>query len=70
VVVRRALVLILLAAGCRTWDVNAFGVPLGEQPRHVVAASDEDLSTEEKLGVILLVGVAVGAGIAVAVAAD
>ena len=26
---KRLLVLLLLVAGCRTWDVNAFGVPVG-----------------------------------------
>jgi hypothetical protein len=66
---KRLLVLLLLAAGCRTWDVNAFGVPLGEEPRHIQASSD-DLSSEEKLGVILILAVAVGAGVAVALAAD
>ncbi|MCK6460789.1 MAG: hypothetical protein L6Q95_12965 [Planctomycetes bacterium] len=66
---KRLLVLLLLATGCRTWDVNAFGVPLGEEPpRHVQASSD--LSGEEKLGVILILAVAVGAGVAVALAAD
>ncbi len=65
---RRTLLLLLLVTGCRTWDVNAFGVPLGEEPRHVQASSD--LSGEEKLGVILILAVAVGAGVAVALAAD
>jgi len=66
---KRLLVLLLLVAGCRTWEVNAFGVPLGEQPRYIQASSD-DLSSEEKLGVILILAVAVGAGVAVALAAD
>jgi hypothetical protein len=66
---RRLLLLVLLVTGCRTWEVNAFGVPLREEPpRHVQANSD--LSTEEKLGVILILAVAVGAGVAVALAAD
>jgi hypothetical protein len=66
---KRLLLLLLLATGCRTWEVNAFGVPLnGEPPRHVQASSD--LSTEEKLGVILIVGIAVAGAVAIAVAAD
>lgn len=68
---KRLLVLLLLVTGCRSWEVRAFGVPIGKEkePRYVVASSD-DLTTEEKLGVILILGVAVGAGVAVALAAN
>jgi len=65
---KRLLLLLLLVTGCRTWEVNAFGVPIGEQPRYVTASSS-DLSGEEKVGVIVILAVAIGAGIAVALAA-
>ena len=65
---RTLLLLFLLGASCRTWEVNAFGVPVGKEPRYVMAASD-DLTTEEKLGVLLIVGLLVGASVAVALAA-
>lgn len=66
---RRFLLLFLLLAGCKTWDVRAFDIPLnGKEPRYVAASSE--LSTEEKWGVIVVVVAAVGVGIAVAAAAN
>jgi len=58
-------------AGCRTWDVRAFNVPLnGKGPRPELLSANSDLSGEEKAGVILIVGVAVGASVAIAMAAN
>ena len=65
---RRLLILLLLVTGCRTWDVRAFGIPLGEEPRYVSANSE--LTSDEKVGVIVVVGVAIGASVALALAAD
>jgi hypothetical protein len=65
---RRVLLLLLLATGCRTWEVRAFGVPLREEPRRVSASTD--LTTEETLGVILILAVAIGGSVAVALAVD
>ncbi len=65
---KRLLVLLLLLTGCRTWEVNAFGVPLGEKPRYVSASSE--LTSEEKVGVAIVVGVAIAASVALAVAAN
>ena len=65
---KRLLLLLLLVTGCRTWDVNAFGVPIGEKPRYVQASSD--LTTDEKIGVIVVLTAAVAVGVAVALAAD
>ena len=65
---KRILLLLLLATGCRTWDVRAFDVPLDGKERYMTASSD--LTTDEKIGVIVVVGVAIGASVALAVAAD
>jgi hypothetical protein len=63
---RLAILLCALAlSGCRSFKVNAFGVPLNATAKESMSS---DLTTEEKLGVLLLVGIAV-AGIAVGVAA-
>jgi hypothetical protein len=68
---KRVLLLLLLVAGCRTFEVNAFGVPLRGEPRYLSASTDDEgLSTEEKLGVILLVGIAIGGAIALGAAAS
>jgi hypothetical protein len=61
-------VLLALAGGCRTWDVNAFGVPIGEQPRHVQASSE--LTKDETIGVIVVLTAMVGLGVAAAIAWD
>jgi len=65
---KRLLLLFLLVAGCHSWDVRAFGVPVGKEPRYVVASSD-DLTTEEKLGVIMIVAIAVAVPVAIALSA-
>ncbi len=63
---KRVLVLLLLVAGCRTWDVNAFGVPLGEEPpRHLQASSD--LTKDETIGVIVVLTAMVGLSVWAAV---
>ena len=63
---KRLLLLLLLATGCRTWDVRAFDVPLDGKERYMTASSE--LSTDEKVGVIIIIGVAVGASVALALA--
>jgi hypothetical protein len=66
---KRLLALLLLVAGCRTWDVNAFGVPLGrEPPRHLQASSE--LTRDETIGVIVVLTAMVGLGVAAAIAWD
>lgn len=66
---KRFLLLFLVFAGCKTWDVRAFDIPLnGKEPRYVAASSE--LSSEEKWGVIVIVAVAVGATIAIAAASN
>jgi hypothetical protein len=65
---RRLFLLLLLLSGCRTWEVRAFGVPLGEEPRYVTA--DTDLTGEEKVGVIVVLAAAVAASVAIALAVD
>jgi hypothetical protein len=57
---KRLVTLLLCAvplAGCRTWDVRAFGVPLSTERRHLMAAGD---SQQLPLGT----QIAIGAGIA------
>jgi len=62
---------LLPLAGCRTWDVRAFDIPLnGKEPRAELLSANSELSSEEKLGVLLIVGVAIGASVAIAVAAN
>ncbi|MHC4960310.1 MAG: hypothetical protein ACYTGN_18320 [Planctomycetota bacterium] len=58
---KRRLAILALAAltctGCQTFDVSAFGQPLNaKSPKW----DGIELSTEEKLGVALIVGLAVG----------
>ena len=67
---RRLLILSLLflATGCRTWDVRAFDVPLDGKERYMTASSE--LTTDEKVGVIVVVGVAIGASVAIALSAN
>ena len=65
---RRLLLLFLLAAGCRTWDVRAFDVPLDGKERYMTASSE--LTKDETIGVIVVVGVAIGASVALAMAAN
>jgi len=73
------LAISILLTGCQSWNVNAFGVPThgsasyarapaprpmplvtSEEPMHAIGSG---LSTEEKWGVVLIIGVAVAAGI-------
>jgi hypothetical protein len=63
--VKRLLLLLALFSGCKTWNVNAFGVPLDGKERYVSAAAE--LSSEEKVGVIVVLAVAIGVGVAIAV---
>ena len=67
---KRFLVLLLLVAGCRTWDVNAFGVPVGGDTEPQMVSANMELTSEEKVGVIVVLAVAVGATVAIALAAD
>jgi hypothetical protein len=65
---RRRLAILLVAlslGGCRSFNVDAFGVPLTAGGS---GSMSSELTGEEKAGVILLVGVVV-ASIAVGVAA-
>ena len=66
---RRLLLLLALAAGCKGWNVNAFGVPIDgkERPEPKVAANFE-LTSEEKVGVIVVLAVAIGVTVAIATA--
>jgi len=65
------LLCFLPLAGCRTWDVRAFDIPLnGKEPRPELMSANAELSSEEKAGVILIVGVAIGASVAIALAAN
>jgi hypothetical protein len=65
---KRLLLPLLLAAGCRTWEVNAFGVPVTPPPKYMQASSE--LTKDETIGVIVVLCAMVGVGVAVAVAAD
>lgn len=65
---KRILLLLLLATGCRTWDVRAFDIPLDGKERYMAASSE--LTTDETIGVIVVLGVAIGASVAIAVAAN
>ena len=65
---RRFLLLLALVSGCKTWDTRAFGVPLDGKERYMAASSE--LSSEEKVGVIIILVVAIGGAIAIAAAAD
>jgi len=67
---RRVLLLLLLVAGCRTWEVNAFGVPLGKEPPPKYVQASSELTTDETIGVIVVLCAMVGVGVAVAVAAN
>jgi len=62
---KRLLLLLLLVAGCRTWDVRAFGVPVDGKERYMTASSE--LTSEEKIGVIVILAVAIAVPVALAV---
>jgi hypothetical protein len=64
---RCLLVGLLLGVGCRTWEVRAFDIPIGGD-RFMAASTD--LTTEEKWGVVLIVGVAIAGAVALGVAAS
>ncbi|MEM8882975.1 MAG: hypothetical protein AAGD14_02810 [Planctomycetota bacterium] len=74
----RALCLVLclflaLTPGCATWNVNAFGIPLQASDKYQTSSTSSSgsggtLSKEEKVGVIVILGLA-AAGIAVGAAA-
>lgn len=71
------LAISLLLPGCQSWNVNAFGVPVGGASSYATAPApvplvvgeeapmhaQSGLSTEEKWGVVLIIGVAVAAAI-------
>ena len=69
----RKLVAILLCVamlgGCRSMRVNAFGVDIGGSATASIDQSAEGISSEEKMGVLLIVGLAI-AGVVVAAAAS
>jgi len=57
---RRLTLLLLLAlpvGGCRSFETRVFGVPLQ-------ASEPSSLTTEEKAGTLLIVGIAVAAAVA------
>ena len=76
------LCLAMLLAGCQSWNVNAFGVPIqgatsyatvgNTPPRtmgyHAADPKSEPLSKDEKTGVIVVVGLAIALIIAGAIA--
>ena len=57
-----------LLGGCATWNVTGFGVPMQATSKFQTVDDSKSMSTEEKWGVVLIIGVAVGAGIAIAAA--
>ena len=66
----KACVLALaLLTGCAHWNVTGFGVPLQASDRYQRQEDTGQLTTEEKWGTILLLGVAIGGSIAVGIAA-
>lgn len=69
----KSLVLCLaLLTGCASWNVDAFGYHMQASDKYQTSSgsSSTKLSTEEKWGVVLVLGVAIGAGIAIAAAAN
>ena len=57
-------------AGCNSWNVDAFGYHMQASDKYQTSSDSKSMSTEEKWGVVLVLGVAIGAGIAIAVAAN
>ncbi|MHC4452719.1 MAG: hypothetical protein ACYS0E_21690 [Planctomycetota bacterium] len=69
----KSLVLCLaLLGGCNSWNVDAFGYHMQASDKYQTKSTSgsSSMSTEEKWGVVLILGVAIGAGIAVAAAAN
>ncbi|MHC4407945.1 MAG: hypothetical protein ACYS0E_02135 [Planctomycetota bacterium] len=67
----KSLVLCLaLLTGCASWNVDAFGYHMQASDKYQTSSDSKSMSTEEKWGVVLVLGVAIGAGIAVAAAAN
>ena len=69
------LTLALLLPGCATWNVDAFGYHMQASDKYQTkntssGGSSSQLTTEEKWGVALVLGVAIGGGIAIAAAAN
>lgn len=61
---RRLLIPIALVAGCRTWDVRAFNVPLTEkEPRLMAAAEEHDGFSIWAIIAMVAADVAVGIGL-------
>jgi hypothetical protein len=69
---KRLLVCLLLCTGCAHWNVTGFGIPMQATDRYQQTSSESSgkLSSEEKWGVVLILGLAIGGGIAVAAAAN
>ena len=59
-----------LLTGCASWNVDAFGYHMQASDKYQTksGSGSGSMSTEEKWGVVLILGVAIGAGIAVAAA--
>ena len=78
------LALLMIATGCQSWNVNAFGVPVAEAPRYATVANTPrpvppklghhakldygSLSKEEKTATIVVVTVAIAALVGVIIA--
>lgn len=58
---RRLLICLTLAIGCRSFEVRAFDVPISGEPRWTTAAADDSLVTP--LAVVLGVAFVVGVGV-------
>ena len=56
---RRLLILVFLLTACRSWEVNAFGVPVANAPPRLMAASDSEglsLGAQIAIGAAIVVG--------------
>ena len=69
---KRLLLCLLLCTGCAHWNVTGFGIPMQATDRYQRTAAEDPgkLSSEEKWGVVLILGLAIGSGVAVAIAAN
>jgi hypothetical protein len=64
---RRLLLCLALLTGCRSWEVRAFDIPLNRKPQYFAGA---ELTSEEKWGVAVILAVAIGGAVAIALAVD
>jgi len=69
---KRLVLCLALCTGCANWNVTGFGIPLQATDRYQARSSEDPgkLTTEEKWGVVLILGLAIGGGIAIAAAAN